>query len=177
MPSPATTEPIPRAIGEDTADAGGWPLIDHAPRLSVAVFFAIAFGGMLIWGIKKEIAQIDFHLLVLALRATPTSSLAAALAATALSYLALVGYDVSGLRYARARAPLKTIMLASFCDFAVGNCVGLGALSGGAVRYRLYTAAGLHRAKLRARSCSFQSPSASGLVSSPRSACSWMPER
>ena len=34
-------------------------------------------------------------------------------------------------------------MLASFCGFAVGNCVGLGALSGGAVRYRLYTAAGL----------------------------------
>ena len=60
-----------------------------------------------------------------------------------MSYLALVGYDVSGLRYARARAPLKTILLASFCGFAVGNCVGLGALSGGAVRYRLYTAAGL----------------------------------
>ena len=118
-------------------------LIDRAPRLSLAVFFAIAFGGMLIWGIKKEIAQIDFHLLVSALRATPTSSLAAALAATALSYLALVGYDVSGLRYARARAPLKTILLASFCGFAVGNCIGLGAFSGGAVRYRLYTAAGL----------------------------------
>ena len=85
----------------------------------------------------KEIAQIDFHLLVSALRATSTSGLAAALAATALSYLALVGYDVSGLRYARARAPLKSILLASFCGFAVGNCVGLGAFSGGAVRYRL----------------------------------------
>ena len=118
-------------------------LIGRAPRLSLAVFFAIAFGGMLIWGIKKEAAQIDFHLLVSALRATPTLSLAAALAATALSYLALVGYDVSGLRYARARAPLKTILLASFCGFAVGNCIGLGAFSGGAVRYRLYTAAGL----------------------------------
>ena len=98
---------------------------------------------MLFWGIKKETAQIDFHLLVSALRATPTASLAAALAATALSYLALVGYDVSGLRYARAHAPLKTILLASFCGFAIGNSVGLGAFSGGAVRYRLYTAAGL----------------------------------
>ena len=147
-PAPINAEPgdsraIPRAIGKHTAEAGGWTLIDRAPRVSFAVFFAIAFGGMLIWGIKKETAQIDFHLLVSALRATPTSSLAAALAATALSYLALVGYDVSGLRYARARAPLKTILLASFCGFAVGNCVGLGALSGGAVRYRLYTAAGL----------------------------------
>ena len=85
---------------------------DPARRVSFAVFLAIAFSGMLIWGIKKEIAQIDFHLLVSALRATPTSGLAAALAATALSYLALVGYDVSGLRYARARAPLTSILLA-----------------------------------------------------------------
>ena len=65
------------------------------------------------------------------------------MAATALSYLALVGYDVSGLRYARAHAPLRTILLASFCGFAISNSIGLGAFSGGAVRYRLYTAAGL----------------------------------
>jgi phosphatidylglycerol lysyltransferase len=140
---PGDNRAIPRAIGKQTAEAGGWTLIDRAPGVSVGVFLAIAFAGMLFWGIRKETAQIDFHLLVSALRATPIASLAAALAATALSYLALVGYDVSGLRYARARAPLKTILLASFCGFAVGNCVGLGALSGGAVRYRLYTAAGL----------------------------------
>jgi uncharacterized membrane protein YbhN (UPF0104 family) len=146
--APINAEPGDRTrnssvIGKHTTEASGWTLVNRAPRVSVAVFFAIAFGGMLIWGITKETAHIDFHLLVLALRATPTSSIAAALAATALSYLALVGYDVSGLRYARARVPLKTILVASFCGFAVGNCVGLGAFSGGAVRYRLYTAAGL----------------------------------
>ena len=147
-PAPINAEPgdnrtVSRAIGKYAAEAGGWILIERARRVPFAVFLAIAFGGMLIWGIKIEIAQIDFHLLVSALRAIPTSGLAAALAATALSYLALVGYDVSGLRYAHARAPLKSILLASFCGFAVGNCVGLGAFSGGAVRYRLYTAAGL----------------------------------
>jgi phosphatidylglycerol lysyltransferase len=145
---PGENRAIPHAIGKHTAEAGRWTLIDRAlidraPRVTFAVFLAIAFGGMLIWGIKRETAQIDFHLVVSALRATPTSSLAAALIATTLSYLALVGYDVSGLRYARVRVPFKTILLASFCGFAVGNCVGLGALSGGAVRYRLYTAAGL----------------------------------
>ena len=94
-------------------------------------------------GIEREAAKIDFQLLVTALRATPAASLAAALAATALSYLALIGYDVSALRYARAHAPLRTILLASFSGFAIGNAVGLGAFSGGTVRYRLYTAAGL----------------------------------
>src|SRR6201995_2399636 len=117
--------------------------MDGVPRRLVVAFLAIALGGMVLWGIEKEAAEIDFQLLVTALRATPAASLAAALAATALSYLALFGYDISALRYARAHAPLRTILLASFSGFAIGNAVGLGAFSGGAVRYRLYTAAGL----------------------------------
>ena len=126
----------------DPADSGrNW--IDGAPRLWFFVFVLVVLGGMVLWGIEKEARQIDFQLLGSSLRTTSPASLAAALAATALSYLALVGYDVSGLRYARARAPLKTILLASFCGFAIGNSIGLGAFSGGAVRYRLYTAAGL----------------------------------
>ena len=134
---------ISHSIGDDPAEGHCWNWIDRARRPSLIAFFTLTLGGMVLWGIKNETAQIDFHLLVSALRTTPTASLAAALAATALSYLALVGYDVSGLRYARARAPLKTILLASFCGFAIGNSIGLGAFSGGAVRYRLYTAAGL----------------------------------
>jgi phosphatidylglycerol lysyltransferase len=126
----------------DPVDSG-WNWIDGAPRLWFFAFVLAVLGGMVLWGIEKEARQIDFQLLVSSLRATSPASLAAALASTALSYLALVGYDVSGLRYARARAPLKTILLASFCGFAIGNSIGLGAFSGGAVRYRLYTAAGL----------------------------------
>ena len=99
--------------------------------------------AVLLWGIEKETAQLDFQLLVSALRATATANCAAAAATAALSYLALVGYDICGLRYAHAHAPLRTILLASFCGFAIGNAVGLGAFSGGVVRYRLYMAAGL----------------------------------
>ncbi len=58
-------------------------------------------------------------------------------------FLALLGYDFSGLRYAGARLPWPAVLLASFCGFAIGNTVGLGAFSGGAVRYRLYSAVGL----------------------------------
>ena len=134
---------ISHSIGDDPAEVRCWNWIDGARRPFLIAFFTLTLGGMVLWGIKNETAHLDFHLLVSALRITPTASLAAALAATALSYLALVGYDISGLRYARARAPLKTILLASFCGFAIGNSIGLGAFSGGAVRYRLYTAAGL----------------------------------
>jgi phosphatidylglycerol lysyltransferase len=135
IPSPIKIKPI--AGRAASSSIGG------APRLLLIASFALVLGGMVLWGFEKATAQIDFQLLVSALRATPRGSLAAALAATALSYLALIGYDVSGLRYARAQAPLKTVLLASFCGFAIGNSVGLGAFSGGAVRYRLYTAAGV----------------------------------
>ncbi len=146
--APINAEPgdgraISLSISNDPAETRGWGWVDGVSRPSLIALFALALCGILFWGFKKETAQIDFHLLVSALQATPIASLAAALAATALSYLALVGYDVSGLHYARAHVPLKTILLASFCGFSIGNSVGLGAFSGGAVRYRLYTAAGL----------------------------------
>jgi phosphatidylglycerol lysyltransferase len=127
----------------DPAEVRDWNWVDGTPRRLVGASLALVLGGLVLWGIEKEVAQIDFQLLVSALRTTPGASLIAALAASALSYLALFGYDLCALRYARAHAPLKTVLLASFGGFAIGNSVGLGAFSGGAVRYRLYTAAGL----------------------------------
>jgi phosphatidylglycerol lysyltransferase len=127
----------------DPAEVRDWNWVDGTPRRLVGASLALVLGGLVLLGIEREAAEIDFQLLVTALRSTPAASLAAALAATALSYLALIGYDVSALRYARAHAPLRTILLASFSGFAIGNAVGLGAFSGGAVRYRLYIAAGL----------------------------------
>jgi phosphatidylglycerol lysyltransferase len=63
--------------------------------------------------------------------------------ATALSYLVLTGYDFSALRYAGAQVRRSTVLLTSFIAYALGNTVGLGVLTGGAVRMRLYTAAGV----------------------------------
>src|SRR6516225_8805192 len=98
---------------------------------------------MVLWGLQKASAGISFDALVAALRATSPTALLGSLAATFLSFAALLGYDLSGLRYAGARPPFTAAFLASFCGFAIGNTVGLGAFSGGAVRYRLYSAAGL----------------------------------
>ena len=104
---------------------------------------ALALGGMVLWALQKASAGVSFDAMVVALRATSTTALLGSLAATSLSFLALLGYDFSGLRYAGARLPWPAVLLASFCGFAIGNTVGLGAFSGGAVRYRLYSAVGL----------------------------------
>jgi phosphatidylglycerol lysyltransferase len=140
---PGDGRDTPYRIDHGSAEVRGWNWRGGSLRSLLVALLALGLVGMVLLGIEREAAEIDFQLLVTALRATPAATLAAALATTALSYLALIGYDVSALRYARAHAPLRTILLASFSGFAIGNAVGLGAFSGGAVRYRLYTAAGL----------------------------------
>jgi hypothetical protein len=111
--APPNVEPgdgrdTPYPIDQDPAEVRGWNWRGGALRPLLVVVLALVLVGMVFLGIEREAAEIDFQLLVTALRVTPAASLAAALAATALSYLALIGYDVSALRYARAHAPLRT---------------------------------------------------------------------
>jgi phosphatidylglycerol lysyltransferase len=72
----------------------------------------------------------------------------AALAATAIDFVVLFGNDFGALRYAGATPPVTSTLLASFCGYALGNFIGFGALSGGAVRYRIYRAAGVSQGKI-----------------------------
>src|SRR5262249_16483897 len=52
-------------------------------------------------------------------------------------------YDASALRYAGARVARGTVLLTSFVAYALTNTIGLGPLTGAAVRMRLYSPAGL----------------------------------
>ena len=62
------------------------------------------------------------------------------------SYLALTGYERLALGYAGATMPWRRYALTSFVANAVGYNVGIAAVSGGAVRYRLYAPLGLDAA-------------------------------
>ena len=59
------------------------------------------------------------------------------------SYVLLTGYDTLGVRYAGRRLPYLRTALTSFMAYAVGHNVGIAALSGGSIRYRVYSALGL----------------------------------
>jgi phosphatidylglycerol lysyltransferase len=58
-------------------------------------------------------------------------------------YVALVGYDWSALQYIGKRLPFRSVLLASFCGYAIGNTAGFTLVTGGAVRLRIYSRAGL----------------------------------
>lgn len=66
-----------------------------------------------------------------------------ATAFAAASYLTLTGYERSALDYVGARLPWRHYALTSFISYAIGNNLGISAISGAAIRYRLYSTLGL----------------------------------
>lgn len=148
--SPTSRRPSPKRSARDGADAaldpsasasradsgfglGGWAVIGIVLVLGALVFDSL-------YALLDHVHYAD---MVAALHAMPFSRLLLAALATALSYAALTRYDASGLRYVGAQLAPGTVAATSFIAYALGNTIGLGSLTAGSVRTRLYTAAGV----------------------------------
>ncbi len=105
--------------------------------LAVALF---AFG---LYAVSRLLAEVDLADVLAQVHATPVSTLVLASLATLIGYLFLVGYDWSGLRYIGKPLPLPVTITGGLMAYAFGNTIGLSAVSGGAVRYRIYSGFGL----------------------------------
>jgi phosphatidylglycerol lysyltransferase len=103
----------------------------------------VAIGALLVHTLREFLAELSYADLLAAIRATDKASLGYAVLATFVSFLALTGYDASSLRYVGAQVGYRVAAETSFIAYALGNTVGLGVLTGGAVRMRLYGAAGV----------------------------------
>ena len=79
-----------------------------------------------------------------ALRRTPTEALVLAGVFVALGYITLTFYDYFALRtIGRAEISYRTAALGGFTSYSIGHNVGFSVISGGAVRYRIYSVHGL----------------------------------
>ena len=105
--------------------------------VTVALFVAGAFA------LYHLLRPVDFQDVAAQVRATPPYVIALALLCTAGGYLSLVGYDWSALRYLDKKLPLPVVFMGGFLGYALGNTIGAGPVTGGAVRYRIYSALGL----------------------------------
>ncbi len=126
----------------------------HSPRLLAivkhAIWIAIAlllFLGAL-WVLHRELSGVRFNEVLARFRELPWYAVLLAVGFTAASYAALAGYDWLALRHIGRRLPFVDVALTSFTATAVGHNLGVAMLSGGAVRYRLYSAAGLSAAEI-----------------------------
>lgn len=111
---------------------------------------ALGLATALLYELRGLLAQVRYADILNQIAATPATKLVWAVGATALSFLALSGYDASGLRYIGVKIKRSALLLTSFIAYALGNSIGLGVLTGGAVRMRLYAAAGVEPGKIAA---------------------------
>jgi phosphatidylglycerol lysyltransferase len=95
------------------------------------------------YAIQGFLAKVNYADVIAAIGATPNTRIAGSLGAVALAFLALTGYDWSAMRYIGVKLPYSTIFYGSFCGYAIGNTAGFTLVTGGSVRYRIYSAAGL----------------------------------
>ncbi len=114
-------------------------------RLSAMLgpIFSIAILGVALWFLHRELAGLSRSALIDQIRSIPLLALFASVAFAACSYTVLTGFDATALKYLKSDIPYRRSALTAFMAYAVGNNVGVAALSGGAIRYRMYTLAGL----------------------------------
>lgn len=112
------------------------------PLLGIVLF------GIALWVLREELHQHDYRDVLRQLTGLPAGSLLLALAFTVLSYLTLTAYDVLALRYVDHPLPYGRTAFASFIGYAFSHSLGFSLLTGGSVRYRLYSAWGLSAAEI-----------------------------
>lgn len=110
----------------------------HLTALVVVAVFAI-----MIAAIHRLSAEVRYDDVLSALQDVSWQALLLAALFTALSYSALVFYDVNALEYIGRKLPLPAVATTALIAYAVGNSAGFGPLSGGAIRYRAYSRLGL----------------------------------
>jgi len=99
------------------------------------LFFFVLAAGMLYWQLRNySLAQI-----ARALWNIPFLNLVMACVACLCGYIVLSLYDYLALRYVGHKISWWKWMLAGMLGFAISNNAGNAMVSGGAIRYRLYT--------------------------------------
>ncbi len=103
----------------------------------------IALFGLALYWLHHLLGQYRWRDIFAHVHAIPPMKVWRAVFFTVAGYGFLTLYDALAVHFAGARVPYPRIALISFMGYAVGHNVGLNTLSGGAVRYRAYSALGL----------------------------------
>ncbi len=95
-----------------------------------------------VWVVQREFRNLSVAQVTAAMEAIPASALWQGAGLTVLAYLVLGLYDWLGARYAGKPSGFGRALLASFCGYSLAHNLGFAAVSGAAVRFRLYSAWG-----------------------------------
>ncbi len=107
-------------------------------------FVGIALFAFAMYTLHQELAHMSFHDLKKAFASIPLSGVFCGLLAAAANYTLLCFNDIYSTAEIGAKLPRFKVAVISFVSNAIGFNLGASAVSGGAVRYRLYSALGLN---------------------------------
>jgi glycosyltransferase 2 family protein len=125
-----------RAVARFFHKTIGWNRIGLL--LSVAI---IAVAAVVLFHMLRD---INVNEVIAALKATEIKNIAAAAFFVACGYFTLTFYDWFALRaIGRAEIPYRIAALTGFTSYSIGHNIGATVFTGGAVRYRIYSAHGL----------------------------------
>jgi phosphatidylglycerol lysyltransferase len=105
--------------------------------------FSLTVFVLAVWFLHHEFQHINWEAVLESGRAIAGGRLIEAALCAAAGYLALTGFDTLAVRFAGRSLPYRRTALTAFMAYAVGHNVGVAAVSGGAIRYRVYSTLGL----------------------------------
>src|SRR4051812_21248802 len=123
------------------AKLGTVKLKGAARHLPTVLGLALLLGA--IWVVQREFRHLKVQDIEVALAAIPLKALVFSFVWTFFSYFILTFYDRLGTIYAGHAVSYGRVAFASFCAYALSHNLGFAAVSGAAVRYRLYAHWGL----------------------------------
>lgn len=125
-----------RALARVFEQKIGWHRVGFI--LSVAI---IVVAGVVLY---RKLQNISFAKVLAAMSTVEYGDVAIAALCVMAGYFTLTFYDLFALRtIGRKDVPYRVAALAGFTSYSVGHNVGASAFTGGAVRYRIYSAWGL----------------------------------
>ena len=114
----------------------------------VGTVLSVGLFALSLFVLARVAAKLNLADLQTAIHDTKNTQIFAAVALAALSYLALTGYDAMAVRQLRLKVPYRTTALGSFTSYAISFTLGFPLITGGTVRYWIYSRAGLSAAKV-----------------------------
>jgi glycosyltransferase 2 family protein len=133
---PAAADKVRKFVGSSGRfwqEKVGWTGVGFVVSISI-----ITVAVVVLYDILRD---IDIDKIIVAMQATPLQDIFLAAAFVAAAYFTLTFYDLFALRtIGRPDVPYRAAALAAFASYSVGHNVGASVFTGGAVRYRIYSA-------------------------------------
>jgi phosphatidylglycerol lysyltransferase len=111
-------------------------------KTTLGVVVSVLLAGLAGWVLIRTFQRIALADVVAQMRAVPATTLGLAALCAAGAFTTLALYEVVVVRYVKHCIGRARPMVTAFIAFPLGHAIGQAMLSGGALRYRMYTPAG-----------------------------------